>query len=94
MESEDLAQTMTTFARTFPCLRGAPGVSPWEPIELDRWAVGPASHGERVSASFVLAVWDSSTAWESRFDLMDALNVWDIPHREAFVKWASNPWWP
>ena len=30
-----------------------PGVGPWEPVELNRWAAGPASQGERVSASFL-----------------------------------------
>ena len=86
---------MTGLARTFPCLRGAPGVSPWEPAELDRWAAGPASHGERVTARFMLAVWDAATDWEAgRFDLMEALHVWSPSHREAFLEWASDPWWP
>jgi len=76
MDSEHLAEKMTDLAKSFPCLRGAPGVSPGEPTELNRWACGPASHGERVTVRFLLAVWDSSVDWEAgRFDLMEALNV-------------------
>lgn len=86
---------MTELARSFPCLKNAPGVDPWDPAALDRWAAGPASHGERVTASFVLAVWDSSTDWAcGRFDLMEALNVWPPSHRDPFLRWAASPWWP
>ena len=95
MDDEELAVKMTALARTFPCLRGAPGVSPREPTELNRWACGPASHGERVTARFLLAVWDSSIAWEAgRFDVMEALRVWSPSHREPFLRWAADPWWP
>jgi hypothetical protein len=86
---------MAKFAENFPCLRGAPGVSPWDALELDRWAAGPASHSERVTASFVLSVWDPSNAWQAgRFDLMDALRVWDPEHHRAFLEWAADSWWP
>src|SRR4051812_8026932 len=85
METEELRERMTDLAESFPCLQGARGVNPFEPEELNRWAVGGASHGERVTASFILAVWDSSTDWEAgRFDLMKALNLWSPSHREAF----------
>jgi hypothetical protein len=41
-----------------------------------------------------LSVWDPQQAWElERFDVMEALRVWDEDHREAFLAWASNPWW-
>ncbi len=53
------------------------------------------TRGERLTASFVLSVWDSSIEWEAvRFDLMEALNVWPRSHREPFLAWASDPWWP
>ena len=95
MTDDELRERMTELARSFPCLEHAPGVSPWTPEHLDRWAAGVASHGERVTASFVLAVWDPSTAWAAgRFDLMEALNVWPPSHREPFLRWAADPWWP
>lgn len=33
--------------RALPALRGAPGVDPFDATQLDRWAAGPCSHGER-----------------------------------------------
>jgi hypothetical protein len=39
--------------------------------------------------------WDPSTEWEAgRFDVMEALRVWDLKHRAAFLEWAKDPWWP
>lgn len=95
MDDETLRSRMTELAATFPCLSGAPGVLPFEPEELNRWAAGPASHGERVTAQFILAVWDPSTTWEAgRFDVMEALRVWPPSHSESFLRWAEDPWWP
>lgn len=86
---------MRKLAESFQCLRKAWRVSPFEPEELNRWAASGVSLGERLTASFILAVWDSSTAWEAgRFELMDALNVWPLDHRVPFIRWASDPWWP
>lgn len=83
-------------AKTFPCLRRAPGLDPWRPNTLDRWAASPSpSQGERVTARFLLTVWSPDEAWESgRFVLTEALRVWDVRHRRAFLIWASAPWWP
>jgi len=48
-----------------------------------------------MTASFILTVWDPSTEWEAgRFDVMEALRLWDLDHRAPFLKWAMNPWWP
>ncbi len=94
MDNDELGERMTGLARGFPAMRGAPGIDPWRPGELDRWAAGPASHGERHAARFLLAVWDPSTAWEAgRFDAMEALRVWDPAHRAAYLAWADDPWW-
>lgn len=95
MTNDEARQKMTELAQSFPCLRRAWGVSPFEPEELNRWAASGVSHGERVTASFILAVWDSATDWEAgRFDLMEALRIWDESHHKAFLKWAAEPWWP
>ena len=87
---------MAEFARTFASTKKASGVSLWSANTLDRWAAETAlSHGERVTAQFLLAVWDPSHSWRcGRFDLMEALGVWDETHRAAFVAWATDPWWP
>jgi hypothetical protein len=95
MEDYELREKMTVFAETFPSVRNAFGIHPFDADEFNRWAQGPVSHGERVTARFLLAVWDPVIEWEAgKFDLMEALRIWDPPHREAFLAWASDPWWP
>ena len=85
---------MTALAATFPSMWSVPGVDPWEPTELNRWALR-ASSGERKTAQFLLAVWDDSTEWEAGpFDVMEALRIWPDSHREPFLRWAADPWWP
>jgi len=95
----DVNARMAKLARTFPCMKGNPGVMsnlpPWNAIAVDAWgASGQSSHGERVTAQFLLAVWSPQDSWEcGKFDLMEALRVWDESHHRAFLVWASNPWW-
>lgn len=91
----DPSTRVRLLAQTFPSLWTAPGIRPWDAVVVDQWASsGRASHGELCTARFVLAVWDTNGEWQSgRFDLMEALRVWDLPHRQAFLDWASEPWW-
>ena len=28
-----------------------------------------------------------------RFDVVEAMAVWDADHRTAFLEWTKNPWW-
>src|SRR3954465_2727101 len=95
-ESDDQRRARVTEPpRTFPGPPGAPAGPPGGPPELTRRPTGPAAHGERVSASFLLAVWDRTIDWEAgRFDLMEALNVWPPSHRQPFLEWAADPWLP
>lgn len=86
---------MTELVLSFPCLEGALGVEPFDAEELDRWAADPISHGQRITAQFILWVWDGSTDWGcGRFDLAEALHIWPPEHHQAFLRWAANPWWP
>jgi hypothetical protein len=91
----DPALRIRLLAQSFPGLWNAPGVLPWNAQALDEWAAsGKPSHGERCAAQLVLAVWNPDERWKSgRFDVMDALSVWDRPHRKAFLTWAAAPWW-
>lgn len=94
-ESLALEAKMAAFARSFHAIRNAPGVPLWDADTLDRWAAEtPLSHGELVTARFVLAVWDPNHQWRcGRFYLMEALRIWDDNHRAAFLAWAKDPWW-
>jgi hypothetical protein len=82
-------------AAALPTLTGAAGVSPWNLTEFDAWACGPApGHGARFAAQFVLAVWNNDVDWRcGRFDVVEALSVWDDAHRSVFLAWALAPWW-
>lgn len=81
---------ITALARSFPALRGAPGLEPWDALALADWAMGPASSGQRWAALFVLAVWNRYD-WGRSFDLVAALCTWDEEHWQAFRTWAANP---
>ncbi len=90
-------ERMTTLGRTFPSLGKKPGIDPFDAVQLDRWAAGVASHGESITARFLLSVWDggSRSDWLSEpFHLLEALKIWDEAHHAAFLAWAADPWWP
>lgn len=65
-------------------------------IALNKWARGPAPTGGSIEAArFILSVWDPSGRWSAgRFNVCRALQRWDYAHRDAFVAWARDPWWP
>ncbi len=90
-ENGTLHSKMTAFACSFPSLRHAPGIKCWDANELDRWAAEmPLSHGELCTARFVLAIWDSDAEWRcGRFDIMEALRIWDPSHHSVFLAWAA-----
>jgi hypothetical protein len=89
------SRSIEQLAQSFPSLVNKPGVSPWDALALDAWACGPApSHGMLCAAQFVLAVWNPDAEWRcGRFDVMEAMGVWDAAHVGSFVAWASAAWW-
>lgn len=90
------AERMSILAKSFPTLRGARGLAPWDPEALDSWACGPVpGSGAQHAARFVFAVWNSAARWScGRFDAVRALGSWDRDHQAAFLAWATEPWWP
>lgn len=59
MISTDIGARMTDLAVTFPTLRGANGVNPWDADELAQWLRGPVpGSGAKHAACFVLSVWN------------------------------------
>ena len=98
--AQDANTQMARLAGTFPCMKGKAGVleriPAWDANRIDSWAAsGGARHGQRVTAQFLLSVWNPEETWKCGvFNLMEALRVWDEPHHKAFLAWASNPWWP
>jgi hypothetical protein len=56
----------------------------------------PWSHGERVAALFICAVW-SGHNWKGKgkaFDLVDACSVLCAEDRTVIIEWVMNPYWP
>lgn len=94
-DSDSAKTKIALLAAQFPALRKAPGTHPWNAVRLDAWAAsGGPSHGERCSAQFILSVWNPDEDWQAgKFDLMEALRVWDDASHRAFLVWATNPWW-
>lgn len=54
------------------------------------------SHGEQMAARFLLTVWNPSQAKRKgwRFDVVEALAVWDMGNREAYTAWCATPIYP
>ena len=86
------AERMTVLAETFPALRRAPGVRPWDAEELAAWT-DVCSSGELHAVRFVLWVWNVFHDWPcGPFEIVKAVNVWDDENRAAFLAWAEAPW--
>lgn len=46
---EEPAAIITELARLMPDLRGAPGITPWDPMKLDTWARSASEHSAFLS---------------------------------------------
>lgn len=92
----DYSARMTALALSFPTMELADGVKPWNALRFARWVRSAApGHGARCAGKFLLSVWSPYTRWKAcRFDLHEALGVWDPEHQAAFLAWVRAPWWP
>ncbi len=77
-------------ATCFPSLREAPGVSPWNPNQLDIWTSEFGRDQNAVhAAKYLLALWNAHNGWEcGAFSPKIAIEVWDRTHRRAFLESA------
>lgn len=82
----------TQLAEQFPGLRGADGISPWNPNCLDIWATERSAEPMGLAAAqFLLSLWNRRYDWEcGRFDVVAAFEIWDLPHRSAFLEWGGR----
>ncbi len=91
---------MEQLARSFPCLKDCPAIHPWNGIKLQSWAEEQANmfkltHNLLSSVSFLLYLWNPAHPWKcAPFNVLDAFFSWDDEHRQAFLNWAQDPWWP
>ena len=95
---------MSALCATFPTLRGAPGSGTdrtgavsgcFCARELELWARGPAgTSGLWAAAQFALLVFNPTVLWRlGAFNVVTAMQNWDSNHREAFARWAADPFW-
>jgi hypothetical protein len=98
VESYPRAQvtSIEALAASFPSLRGAPYLSPWDAAGFDEWAAEDARSPLAVfTARFVLEVWNPGNDWNcGPFELTAAMQTWDEAHLAAFRAWVNAPWWP
>lgn len=96
------ADQISDLAESFPSLRGRYGVRPWRPLEFARAGLRGKSTAELQAGLFVLSVWSAGRIpWFSGepyrlgvFDAVAAFAVWDQEHRDAFLRWCDDPFWP
>jgi hypothetical protein len=93
-QSKNSLSRIQALARSIPSLAKAPGIRPWKPDKLARWAASHQCTDQAdYSARFVLELWNRD--WEcGRFPLTDAPEEWDLPRRQAFANWVTEIWWP
>ena len=72
---------MTELALSFPTLRGADGVDPFDPVALDEWACSVASHGGVLAAQFVLAVFHGRAGRVGKRRKTPEKDAWFGAHR-------------
>jgi len=84
--------TILKLSFAFPSLEKADGLSPWNPVRLDSWAIELGrSRNELHSARFLLSVWNSEFDWDCGvFDPQSAIRSWDRIHRRAYLDYASQ----
>ena len=71
METTATQERFFALAESFALQK--PGASPWDADLLDANFAG-ASHGEKVTISFLLNVWNPGEEWKcGEFDLIDAI---------------------
>ena len=68
-----------------------PGLHPWDACRVEK-SLGVLSSGEYQTAMFLLSVWNHHD-FGSRFNMHEALHIWDDDRRAAFHAWTKRPWW-
>lgn len=86
---------MDALVRSFPSLerrgtRWKTGNCDWDNCRNFKKAMRGMSHGEKCAAKFCLSVYNHM---EHKFDMQDAVGVWDAEHRAVLVQWLMDPWW-
>src|SRR5262249_21118697 len=86
---------MTILSQSFPSLREAMGRRPFDPAEMERIVGESADPAAKAAAKLMLDLWETHhPERKSRFDLIEAMAVWDADHRGAFDAWFNGDNYP
>lgn len=103
MPTFDYPVEIVKLAKSFPSLRDAKGLKPWEWSKFDRWLYFQEKSQSELprelrmqnhAGRFVLEVWlgGSHIPQIGLFVVSQAMWVWDEEHRQAFRAWCAAPW--
>jgi hypothetical protein len=95
------SQILREISESFPCLRGGMIAHCFHNGEFKPSVLGEDlrswSHGEQQACRFLLTLWCSSSTAKRRgwlFNPLEALTVWDMGNRAAYVAWCRAPIYP
>lgn len=98
-EYRDARDQTALLASCFPILVDRPFINPFNPVQLDAFALERHSKGEECHAyfhavRFVLWIFDPYRGWTiGPFDLKQAWGRWDSHQQHAWKVWSEDPWW-
>ena len=97
---------LTQLVYSFHCLTECPHqflIPLFRPDDFARWAAKTQGGGGMDAALFILSIQNRYFDWSSnhglerhgsgQFNASGAMSNWDASMREAFIAWASDPWW-
>ena len=100
MARHNPSEIIREIGESFPCFRGdklsycfCEGQFYPDDLVLN---MGYFSHGEQQVGRFLLTLWNRPFAKKKKclFDATEALAVWDMGNRAAYVAWCQHPVYP
>ena len=82
-----IEERVSSLARRFPCLKGAPGLTPFDPEVFYAWIDIQSSDASARHAGLLILNLLGNGKWP-RFDAVRAVSVFDEENRIIFANWA------
>lgn len=97
---EGAVTRLEQLALSFPTLRHAAGVAPWNQEQFEAWVIEKVeivkitdrdyeAQCALYAGLFILSLTDRYDGFPFHF----AFSTWDDAHRAAFIAWAFDPFW-
>ncbi|TXH58019.1 MAG: hypothetical protein E6Q97_03260 [Desulfurellales bacterium] len=94
----DHDEKIVRLALSFPSLREASGLHPFEPRQFEEWVrlriFGKDDIDKQAlhAGRFIIQVSNGQTWRSGPFEVVTAMLVWNDEHRSAFRAWCDSPW--